>query len=81
MSEQPIGWAADVPVSMPEPLDESNPGLITMDGFTFTATGLAHDLSRADWATLSVPTLAPVRPVTNEVRYDAGVDAATVRDA
>lgn len=76
----PINWAADVPVSMPKPLDENNPGLVPMDGFTFTAGGLAHDLSQADWALLSVPTLAPVRPTQNHVRYDAGVDASTVRD-
>lgn len=76
----PINWAADVPVSMPEPLDDSNPGLVPMDGFTFTAKGLAHDLSRADWATLAVPTLAPVQPTQNHVRYDAGVDNSSVRD-
>lgn len=74
--DQPIGWAADVKVSMPQPLDESNPGLVPMDGFTMTSRGLFPDLSRSDWARLAVPTLAPVRPAHSEVRYDADLDAA-----
>jgi hypothetical protein len=76
--EQPVNWAADVKVSMPRPLKESNPGLVDMDGFTMTANGLAHNLSHADWVRLSVPTLAPVRPVVNEVRYDAHLDSEPV---
>lgn len=73
---QPINWAADVKVSMPQPLDDGDPGLVDMDGFTMTANGLRHNLSRADWARLSVPTLAPVRPVADTVRYDADLDSA-----
>jgi hypothetical protein len=69
----PINWGADVPVSMPEPLSEDNPGLIDMDGFCFTASGIAHNLSRADWEVLSVPTFSPEIPA-RAIRYDAALD-------
>lgn len=71
-------WAADVKVSMPNPLTEAQPGLVPMDGFTMTAGGIAHDLSQADWARLSVPTLGPVVPFQETVRYDAHLDAEPV---
>lgn len=70
----PINWGADVPVSMPQPLDESNPALIPMDGFAFTWNGIAHDLSQADWEIRAIPTFAPRQPVADVVRYDAGLD-------
>jgi hypothetical protein len=81
MATQAIGWASDVKVSMPQPLSDDNPGLVPMDGFTFTASGLAHDISRAEWARISVPTLAPVNPSTNTVRYDADLDSAVAEGA
>lgn len=71
---EPINWGADVPVSMPQPLDEANPGLVPMDGFCFTSAGLAHDLSRADWERLVVPTFAPEIPTQDVMRYDAALD-------
>jgi hypothetical protein len=71
MSE-PVHWGADVPVSMPQPLDESNPGIVPMDGFCFTYNGLYHDLSQADWARMAIPTFAPVSPATETVTYSDG---------
>lgn len=71
----PAYWGADVPISMPLPLQDDNPGLIDMDGFCFTANGLAHNLSQADWGMLSVPTFSPQIPTTTAVRYDAALDA------
>lgn len=70
----PINWGADVPISMPQPLDDSNPALIPMDGFTFTWNGLAHDLSQADWEARAIPTFAPRQPTVETVRYDEGLD-------
>lgn len=71
-------WAADVKVSMPRPLTEAQPGLVPMDGFTMTAGGLAHDLSQADWARISQPTLGPVVAARDTVRYDAHLDREPV---
>lgn len=67
-------WGADVPISMPLPLQGDDPGLIDMDGFCFTSSGLAHNLSQADWEMLSVPTFSPQIPTTTSVRYDAALD-------
>lgn len=71
---EPTSWGADVRVSMPAPLEGDNQGLIPMGGFCFTAAGLFHDLSEADWAKMSIPTFAPHRPQAEAVRYDAGLD-------
>jgi hypothetical protein len=70
MSEQP--WSSDVPVSMPEPLDQ--PGLVPMMGFVFTIDGLMHDLTRVDHDRISLPTYAPARP-SQVVFDDRDVDA------
>lgn len=70
---EPVTWGSDVPVSLPQPLDESNPGIIPMDGFCFTATGLAWDLSRSDWEAISTPTFAPDAPQDQVIRYDDGL--------
>lgn len=72
MSE-PVHWGADVPVSLPQPLDEDNTGLVPMDGFCFTLNGLFFDLSQADHARIAVPTFAPDRPEDPVVRYDEGL--------
>lgn len=50
-------WSADVPVSMPLPVQET--GIIPMFGWTFTENGLAHDLSPADYERISTPDFAP----------------------
>lgn len=70
---EPIHWGADVPVSLPQPLDESNPGIVPMDGFCFTANGLAFDLSQADYERIATPTFAPDNPEHQVVRYDEGL--------
>lgn len=70
---EPVHWAADVPVSLPQPLDESNPGIIPMDGFCFTANGLFFDLSQSDFDVISTPTYAPDSPQDPVVRYDEGL--------
>lgn len=69
---EPMSWGTDVPVSMPQPLGD-NQGVIDMDGFCFTDGGIAHNLSRADWEQLVVPTFAPEIPAA-AVRYDAALD-------
>lgn len=70
---EPIHWGSDVPVSLPQPLDEGNPGIIPMDGFCFTANGLAFDLSQADYSRIATPTFAPEDPQQQVVRYDEGL--------
>jgi hypothetical protein len=70
---EPIHWGSDVPVSLPQPLAEDNPGIIPMDGFCFTANGLAYDLSQADFARISTPTFAPEDPQQQVIRYDEGL--------
>lgn len=70
---EPIHWGADVPVSLPQPLAEDNPGVIPMDGFCFTESGLFFDLSAADYARISTPSYAPVQPKQQVIRYDEGL--------
>jgi hypothetical protein len=60
-------------VSLPQPLDEDNPGIIPMDGFCFTPSGLFFDLSQADFQRISTPTFAPEDPQQQIVRYDEGL--------
>lgn len=60
-------WSADTPISMPIPTGE--PGFVPMYGFVFTASGLAHDITQAEYDRLSVPDFSPDgRP--NEVVYE-----------
>jgi hypothetical protein len=63
-------WAADTPVSLPEPVDLDGPHIL-MYGFVFTENGLFHDLSEADHEDLRTPTYAPPPDPTNTV-YDDG---------
>jgi hypothetical protein len=70
----PTNWGASVRVSMPAPLSPDNPGLVDMDGFCFTANGIAHNLSLVDWEKLAVPTFSPENPAQSAVRYDAALD-------
>lgn len=62
-------WGADVPVSMPEPLDANVPSLVPMSGFTMTEWGLQHDLNEATHEAIRTPTFAPPEPITE---YDDG---------
>ena len=57
-------WGADVPISMPAPLD--GVGLIPMFGFVFTIDGLRHDISETDHELLSRSGFAPISPVDTE---------------
>jgi hypothetical protein len=41
-------WGADVPVSLPEPLESTEATKIPMDGFCFTADGLRVDITEAE---------------------------------
>jgi hypothetical protein len=70
---QPVHWGADVPISLPQPLTDDNPGLVPMDGFCVTATGLAWDLSAADHERISMPSYAPLQPQRQVVHYDEGL--------
>jgi hypothetical protein len=69
----PVHWGADVPVSLPLPLTADNPGVIPMDGFCFTESGLFFDLSAADYDRISTPSYAPARPKQQTIRYDEGL--------
>lgn len=69
----PIHWGSDVPISLPAPLDEDNPGVVPMGGFCFTANGLFHDLSAADHVRLATPSYAPSEPDRQVIRYDEGL--------
>lgn len=57
-------WGSDVPISLPEPLDEV--GLVPMFGFVFTINGLFHDLSESDHDLLSRSGYGPVSPANTE---------------
>lgn len=70
---EPIHWGSDVPVSLPQPLDDDNTGIVPMDGFCFTSSGLFFDLSQADFQRISMPTFAPEDPQQETVRYDEGL--------
>lgn len=52
------GWACDVPISLPEPLDKDDV-LLDMGDRAFTAFGLFHNLTKADVDDLSRPTFGP----------------------
>lgn len=71
-------WGADVPISMPIPVDE--PGLVPMFGFKMTQYRLAHDLTAAEYEALSVPVFAPLQPAEQTIRDDADLDAGQVSD-
>lgn len=52
-------WAADVPVSQPEPLGK-RPAMVTFEGgFVFTTGGIAHDLTPTQAEEVFTPTYAP----------------------
>lgn len=70
---EPVHWGTDVPVSLPQPLDDASAVSIPMDGFCFTANGLAFDLSRADFDRISTPSFAPELPDQDVIRYDEGL--------
>ncbi len=53
------GWASDVKVSMPKPVDAKQPVLVDLGGFGFTAGGLTHNLTDSDVDYLSTPFFAP----------------------
>lgn len=74
-TDRPV-WGADVPISMPMPVDE--PGLVPMFGFTMTQYRLAHDLTSAEYEALSVPVYAPLQPPQQTIRDDADLDAGQV---
>jgi hypothetical protein len=54
-----ISWGADVPVSMPAPLRASQTAFVDMHGFTFTAQGIAHNITEMDLEAYVTPTFAP----------------------
>jgi hypothetical protein len=66
-------WGADVPVSMPLPASEAV--MVPMYGFGMTQYRLVHDLSQAEYESLSVPVYAPEDPQGTVIAGDAGIDA------
>jgi hypothetical protein len=70
-------WASDVRVSMPVP--STWPRGMTMGGFVFTAGGLAHDISEADFMSMSTPNFHPGDTSLDQVYEDVDVDAPPAR--
>jgi len=68
-------WSSDVPVSLPEPIEQQGAfePRIPMGGFVFTVDGLFPDIDAAMHDELSLPTFAPV-PAT-QVVYDDETDS------
>jgi hypothetical protein len=66
-------WGADVPISMPVPVDEDV--IVPMFGFGMTQYRLVPDMTSAEYEDLSVPVYAPDLPQGSEVAGDAGIDA------
>lgn len=58
-------WGADTIVSMPTALRKDQQSLVDMGGFTFTETGIAHNINNADIEEYLSPTFRPL--VTPEV--------------
>lgn len=59
-------WGTDTIISMPTPLRSGQTPLIDMGMFTFTTTGIAHNLSAADLEAYLNPTYLP--PTTPQVQ-------------
>lgn len=53
-------WGADTIISMPVPLRRHQESLKDMGGFTFTETGIAHNLTESDVETYLWPTFRPM---------------------
>jgi hypothetical protein len=66
-------WGADVPISMPVPASE--PPMVAMYGFSMTQYRLVHDISAAEYESLSVPVYGPVQQSGSAVADDAAIDA------
>ncbi len=64
--DEAIFYAADVRVSLPQPLPVDTRLSVPMYGFAFTENGLRHDLTAADHAKLSKPAFAP-QPAPGDV--------------
>lgn len=58
-------WGADTIVSMPTPLQKGQEALVDMGGFTFTESGIAHNLNAATVEEYLTPTFRPY--ITPEV--------------
>lgn len=65
-------WSADVPVSMPQPT--SDPTAVAMQGFAFTESGMAHDITLAQYARLSTPDWQPRIMPSQTVYDDSDID-------
>ena len=73
MAGEDTHWSSDVPVSMPIPTDAER--VIGMQGFAFTANGLAADISPVEYERLSTPDWAPLVRPTETVYEDVDLDA------
>lgn len=56
---EPI-WGADTIISMPNSLQRGQESLVDMGGFTFTASGIAHNITASDVETYLTPTFRPM---------------------
>lgn len=62
-------WAADVDISMPEPLIDPHYVYADFGGFGFGATGIAHNFSQTEVELYSTPYWAPL-PTAEAVPYE-----------
>lgn len=64
-AERTNRWGTDVPVSLPDPLEERG-RVAPMGGFVFTENGLRHDISLDEREELFHPVFAPGLPDEEE---------------
>jgi hypothetical protein len=53
-------WGTDVPISMPEPMNQDQPIYVDMGGFGMTTGGIAHNFTTADLEVYTTPTFLPL---------------------
>lgn len=60
MANNPIAWASDTEVSMPEPREPGPTDVDLGGGHVFTPSGLAHKFTHTDAEVYFAPTYAPL---------------------
>jgi hypothetical protein len=65
-------WAADVPISMPQPNEHAV--MVPMYGFAYNQYGITHDINDVDYMNLRRPAMAPEVDPGHVVHGDADVD-------
>ena len=71
MSTDIPAWSSDVPISIPQPPEESI--LVPMFGFGMTQLGIVHDLSQVEYDFLRTPSYSPELPNDDTIFDDGDV--------